>query len=674
MHTKVKGFLTSIKKNKYYVFLFFLCLIALIIRLKCCFWGFPIHTHPDEFATVDYTIEMLERHSWEAQIYNRPDHFEIKLDAVVFTIASWLVYKQPAYEAFKDHEMTFYLLARGMTSLFGVGIIPLLSYICWHLFSHLKCLYKRLIQVMSVILACFSYTLVQHSAYATPDVILTFIILLFSYFMLRYIENGRNVDSFGGLIAIGIGITIKYPAVILCIPFAIIVIYRKICIEKKARDIFKCVIYSIIAVLGTIFVVSPNLITNFEAVIDVFYFESGASFLGVDKLSIWGNLKFYLDFVFSEFGYVSEVPLLIGLFFIIKEHKCKYLVFLSGPIFLVCMSVFSVHWTRWMIPLIPFYVIIMSYGLIKTFEILRECAYLNCKWLRNLFYFVIFGFGGLLCINVFITSSALLKFSSIPDAISYADDFCNENKITQNNSIYDGMTSLAHTGSYRNINEFTFINDKIVPISNKGNTEYYVMCDLWKNLYFNDKERYTDEYKKYEAIDDNYNLIFHVEPDGNYGKSGNIFYNIFNSIEYLGKECTYTGYPISIYSFETEYFAIKSHDGKYLSPLHEELESYIYLADEIYYWTKYDNGDGTYTLISKESGYALGVKPSEERFALFIADDSELVKCTINDINNTSNIIFIYDQETLAEDGNRVRKEKYESKPNQMWSFIPLAQ
>lgn len=53
-----------------------LTIAAFVVRILGCFWGFPLQLHPDEPATVDYAIEMLSRHSWMAQSFDRPDHFE----------------------------------------------------------------------------------------------------------------------------------------------------------------------------------------------------------------------------------------------------------------------------------------------------------------------------------------------------------------------------------------------------------------------------------------------------------------------------------------------------------------------------------------------------------------------------------------------------------------------
>lgn len=656
--------------NKY-IFGFFIsliCFMALFIRLKCCFCGFPIHTHPDEFATVDYAIEMLERHSWEAQIYSRPDHFEIKLDAIVFSIASWIMYHKPPYEAFQEHEMSFILLARGVTTLFGVGLIPVVSCLCGRLLNSISSLYRKGLQLFSSLLICFSYTLSQHSAYATPDVILTFFVMLFTLFMYEYMVNGDRKSFIYGLITIGVGITIKYPAAILCSIFALVVLYRKIRIEKSTKDIFRCVLISVLVIVSTVFVISPNIITNVDTVINNLIIESGAErFVGVDGLSFWGNLKFYIEFITSEFGYITIVPFFIGLINIFREHKAESLALLTGPIFLVSLSVFSIHWTRWMIPALPFYVIVVSYGLVSVIVIFNNARMENKKVVRRLVNTIVYSSGLLVLFNGIIASASLVKYSSLPNIILLAEEFCNAQEITRENSIFDGRTPLSPSGSYRNIDEFTFLGDKITPILSKGNMKYYVMCDIWKSLYYNERERYAKECKLYEAIEKEYDMIYHVEPDGNYSISGRVIDNILGSVEYLVKDCSYTGYPISIYQLTPENYVLMSNDGRYLTPVREEIEAPLYLRDEVYYWTRFDNGDGTFCFLTQNSGLSLGVKPSEERFALFVPEENDLQKCIIKDCEGRSKIVFVNDGETLTAYKNRVDIESESESEEQLW-------
>ena len=114
------------KNKKIVLILVGITIAGFVLRLIFCFWGFPYQFHPDEHTIVDSAIDMLSRHSWEAFVYNRPDHFEIKCNAILFSVFSWLKYGMPAYEAFEAHRAAFYFIARVFTTIFGTALIPLM--------------------------------------------------------------------------------------------------------------------------------------------------------------------------------------------------------------------------------------------------------------------------------------------------------------------------------------------------------------------------------------------------------------------------------------------------------------------------------------------------------------------------------------------------------------------
>ena len=62
------------------------CLLGMILRLACCFWAYPAQFHPDEDAIVANTIDMLQRHSWQAYLYSWPGQLPIKLNALLFSL------------------------------------------------------------------------------------------------------------------------------------------------------------------------------------------------------------------------------------------------------------------------------------------------------------------------------------------------------------------------------------------------------------------------------------------------------------------------------------------------------------------------------------------------------------------------------------------------------------
>lgn len=160
--------------NKQLVFLIALFTIAgFILRVLCSFWGFPYQLHPDEPTIVDNTIDMLSRHSWEAFVYNRPDQFEIKCNAIIFTAFSWLKYHMPAHEAFASHTGAFYLLARLFTVFWGTAMIPLMGAFVGKILKS-DCIKTRYAQLAAVGMITFSAIFVQHSSLATPDIPLAF--------------------------------------------------------------------------------------------------------------------------------------------------------------------------------------------------------------------------------------------------------------------------------------------------------------------------------------------------------------------------------------------------------------------------------------------------------------------------------------------------------------------
>lgn len=288
-----------------------LTIAALIMRILGCFWGLPLQLHPDEPATVDYAIEMLSRHSWMAQSFDRPDHFEIKCDAILFTLFSWLRYHQSAYTAFQSHAHAFYLVARIFTALFGTALVPMTA-----LFTQavLKKRDRRDQETAALVAACgvgFLPVFIRYSTLATPDVILCFFVLLFTWMLFGYLESGKSRYIYFAAAVIGVCITIKYNGAILCLPLALAVIYRSVR-EKCGRDILRLGILSVLLVVGTVFVIAPNLFLDYKVVIANILREARPNHLGADGLSFSGNLKFYLLDISEAFGILTPPLALWG--------------------------------------------------------------------------------------------------------------------------------------------------------------------------------------------------------------------------------------------------------------------------------------------------------------------------------------------------------------------------
>lgn len=539
----------SISISKFWEIIAIITLIGGILRIVYCFWGYPLHLHVDEPTIVNNTIDMLARHSWEAFVYNRPDQFEIKCNALWFTIVSWLKFNAPAYVVFKTHEFTFYLTARIYTSLFGTALIPLVAVVTGKIAEHLL-VNKKIVQLSCVLLVAFSTIFVSHSAYSTPDIPLTFFIVLFTYVFIEYIEKGGFKRFSLNCVIIGVGITIKYPAAILCLPLAFMVIYRKVSIEKDFTGILKYGIKGVLIICAVVFIIAPNLFTNVEKVYSTIILESRPNHLGADGLGFAGNFLFYLRNAIENLGWESAILGCLGIYTICKaDHIIPSFSFGIGILYWICMSVLSLHWQRWGIPVFCFYIMIVSIGIGKVADYLLNNS--KCKKFVFCIGRIMLPLISILVIfNVVISGIAITRCSLLKDVRVVTLEWCNKNRITPNNTLYHeyGYSPFATLGSGNEIaKSFELRKEKLVLKDRLKSKKYVMYSASLRNLYLREEKKYRREVKVFKTIEKEFPLIYKLSADGNYWKRRTAIENIPYSLDYLFKKSTTTGSNMYIY-------------------------------------------------------------------------------------------------------------------------------
>lgn len=645
-------------------------LTGFILRVICCFWGKPLQLHPDEGATVNYVIDMLERHSWEAHSYDRPDHFEIKCDAILFTIVSWIKYHKPAYEAFEEHKMAFYMLGRFFTTLFGTALIPLTGAYTHRLFGFLRKQYKNIACLTAMAIVGLSAVFVQHSAYATPDIVLTFFIILFAYGFLIYIEKGSKKALFLNMVIIGIGITIKYPAAILCLPLAVMVICREGFIEKKPLNILKYGLISIGMIFITIFVLAPNLITDVSTVYQNFIEEARPHHLGHDGLGFLGNLKFYFTKIQSKLGRVSVIPFVLGLVFIaFDKRKRGYMSLLTGLIYWVCMSVLSLHWVRWGVPVYPFYVILVSAGIGGSLQFIR--GFFSKKVSRLAAGAAAAFFAALLMLNGALSGVALARYSTLPDLRYVGLAWFAENGITEENSFYEGKTPFSPSTSIQQVASFKVKEDGVQVNIEYGTKRYFIMSSSFKDSYLAEPEKYADECAVYQGIDDTYPVVYRREADGNYEPENDLLKNILYAVRYLRGHQTATGSTLTVYDLQPDNITLQNAEGAFLTVSSEEEGVALGLSSEGSLWTEYRNDNESCTLLDTVSGRAVSIgEETSDGSAVILADPTGemLQQCRIESDGEWSYLIFSGNLALTCEE-NSVVLAPYTQAKNQRWQL-----
>ena len=493
-----------------------ICLIVLggIFRVALCFTAYPYHIHPDEPTIVDSAINMISRHSWEANVYNRPDHFEIKCCAGIFQIFSYLRYGTSAYEAYSNHEIVFYLLARGFTVFFGLLMIPL-AYI----------LSEKIMKKSGLIcagLVAFFPLFVEHSAYATPDIVLTFFIMLIAYFSILYLKDPKKKTLAYICLFTGIGITIKYTCAIACIWIAMMVCIVNIS-QKNYLGIIKNGIFCLFLIILITFLIAPNLFTNISKTINTLKIEARSEHLGADGLGFGGNFIYYLKTFLEKMGIESIVFFCIGIFYCIKTRSITKLPLVLGFIFWICTSILALHWERWGMPIYIFFVIITSVGICYSIELIKG------KY-SSIFKIVFYIIASIIIINIIIYDLVLVQKSLLPIASIKGIDFCYEHGINKSNTLYEGYTPLnLRWGSAVNIKKDKD-NHFIIP----KKIEFIIISSGLYERYYNEPERYSKQIEIYDYIQNNFTLIYDEGKD-NYENSSLGIINIFLGIKNLLK-------------------------------------------------------------------------------------------------------------------------------------------
>lgn len=532
-------YLPSLKQQRTLLILIALMLIGFGLRIAACYWGYPYHLHPDEPTIVAKAIDMISRHSWEANVYNRPDHFEIKCCAILFQIVSFLKYHVSADIAFSSHEMAFYLIARGYTAIFGTLMIPL-GYLLLE-----KC--KKGSGLIGAGIVTFFTIFLEHSAYATPDIVLTFIVMLETYISLLYFEKPNKNKVIIMSIVAGLGITVKYTCAICCLYIAFVVVYD--CVKRKSyKQIFIWGFTAIGVVLFTCFFMAPNLFTNISSTISTLKTEARTTHLGADGLGAFGNFSYYFRTFMSNIGNEIIIFEIIGLAYVLKARNHSSIYIILGALFWICTSILALHWERWGMPIYIFYILVAVLGISYAFDLLK--ALTNKVPRQNIIKGVRVLLICLVCLlgtDIILSGITKTMNKLSTDTRLIALDYCKENGITCDNSLADGYTPYKMNGFGTisvNLNE----NGVIVLGEDQTNVSSIILSSNMYNRYYAEPERYSQQVEMYDAIQEQCELMAKFSPTS-YENSSWLLPDIINKLRYIcnyGKD-TASGNTILIY-------------------------------------------------------------------------------------------------------------------------------
>jgi len=472
------------------VFLLLIFVVSLLIRQIGLDTGFPLLTHPDESTIIDPVVMMTETGILNPGNFNRPDQILYFLNYFYLNALSFLRFGDNLAATFQDNQLFFYHYARFLISIIG-ALIPVVAYLIGKLFN------KKL-GIISALVFAFFPSYIIHSVYITPDVPITLFTLLVIYFTLRYLKQDDPKGIYLATLFAAINTVEKYPGMIsLSIVFLGILLkrldedeIRKIKWGLLVKDLLK---FSLVFMLALV-IISPNLIIERKLVFDALVNEARSTHLGADNLGWGGNLIFYIQQFGFWSNFIAILFITIGIFTMVRWQDPHSLLILYGLLYWAILSRLPLHWERWALPMYTAPLFLIAFGMSFLLEKTK-----TMKMVRFATLIIISGF-------FFHQITASLYFPvrmSFTDTRVVAQEYCNENNITQENSIFEGYTPLLPTYPKTIFDE---------DLEQEG-IDYVILSSRMYDRYYAEPKRYNKELNFYDSLQDENTLLISFEPE-----------------------------------------------------------------------------------------------------------------------------------------------------------------
>jgi hypothetical protein len=475
------------------VLLAMILVLAAGVRVLGTRFGFPLLTHPDEYAVVDAVIDMAKRNSFEPPWSYRPDHVEMKLDYFVFAAYALLVKGQSIEAAFAADPLPFYHLARLVTAAFGVATVGL-AYLIGARWS------RRVGLVAAALFALFP-PFVMHAHFATPDVPLTFALMLMTYALMRYVDSTSWSSLLVACFSVALAVGIKYPGAVGAVMIALVVGSAAV----RDRDWRRFLVHGLVSVAATIgflFVISPTLFTNLSGIRAELKVQSAGDRLGHPDYGLLGNMKYYASTFVDSSGVVLVLLAFAGLAFVVARRRLWVLPWFTGLLVWVSLSGLPMTWERWGLPMWVTPLLLAAVGLCCLWDRLHQ------RWAKA----AAVAIGMVMAANL-VSGSAYAVASLLADDTRIESlAWVRDNGVTRQNSAYEGYTPLLPGAPGLFFDHVRSVGDGYEFTTERGRpATYVVMSSGMYDRVLADPDR-PDEHAIYRYVIDNFEEVATFTP------------------------------------------------------------------------------------------------------------------------------------------------------------------
>lgn len=455
-----------------------------LLRFGGITWGLPMQLHPDEWVIVEGAIDLATRNSFEPSQFSRPDHLEILLSYLLYMAWSYAAHGMPPEVLFDVSETPFYALSRAVTAAMGAAMIPL-AFLIGRPFAREAGLF------MAIGVAFFP-PFVEHSRYATPDVPLTFTVMLVILGCVLYIRSQSWWSLFLACAGVALGITVKYPAIIGCLAIAASVGIASILARRPWRILGRGAA-AVGMVIGVTFAVSPVLFTNASEVLHQISAQNAAGHLGASGLTFGEKLALYANLQVEFGGVLMVLFALAAVIWVGVRRRWDAAPLGIGLIYWIAISSLSLHWVRWGLPMWISVVLLGGLGVWVAWqwasrarrEVIARSAVATAASVSG--------------VTLLVSSLVVVASALAPDTRTVAARDLEARGLSPANTSFDGYTPFLPGGVTTVADELTLVDDTVVRRPAYPALEFALLSERMSERYLADPNR--PEHALYTAIE-----------------------------------------------------------------------------------------------------------------------------------------------------------------------------
>jgi hypothetical protein len=483
-------------------------LIALLLAATLVsLWGLqkmlPVVQDVDEYTFVDAALRVAAGGNWNPGFFGHPGSTTIYPLALL--ARGWHALTQQGTTLAAHYAADwweYYFLGRLLSVAYHLLTLPLIVLVGRRAFT------QNIGLAAAWFYTLYSYVIL-HAKMVRTDSAGTFFALLALYLTLCVLERPTVARQAAAGAAVGLAVASRY---FLAVLGPVLLAAQAIAFRRQAaaeRRFWRTFAPAWIAAALAFALSTPYLFLDFETAFANLRSEARTTHLGADGLSPLGNLAWYAAVALPEMiKWPQVIVALAGLIVVLRRPRAGALLVLGyAALFVAAVSLSSLHWHRWLIPVLPVVALLAATGVEAA---ARAAARLlgKAQWANALFV------AGVVAVAIWPASRvAVLDLRHANGNTRLIARAWMLENLPPGSRILQEPYGAPLQGTPLAADEIrALVDGGDLALQREAGYDYVVASSAIYNRFFAEPERYPGEVAFYTALFEGGNLVHEVQP------------------------------------------------------------------------------------------------------------------------------------------------------------------